>query len=40
VRNTSRNRRNRTRLQTIGKRLRQWAKQRKKESRAAKQAAA
>jgi hypothetical protein len=40
VRNTSRNRDNRTRYQKIGKRLRQQAKQRKKQSGAAKQAAA
>jgi hypothetical protein len=40
VRNPSRKRDNRTRYQKIGKRLRQQAKQRKKESRSAKQAAA
>jgi len=40
LRNTSLNRRNRTHYQKIGKRLRQQAKQHKKESRAAKQAAA
>ena len=35
MRNTTRNRNNRMRLQKIGKRLRQQAKQRKKEARAA-----
>jgi len=35
MRNTTRNLRNRTRLQKIGKKLRQQAKQRKKEQRAA-----
>ena len=34
MRNTSRNRRNRTRLQKIGKRLRQQAKQTRKRQRA------
>jgi hypothetical protein len=33
MRNTTRNLRNRTRLQKIGKKLRQQAKQRKKEQR-------
>ena len=40
MRNTSRNRRNRTHYQKIGNHLRQQAKQRKKERAAAKQAAA
>jgi hypothetical protein len=40
MRNTTRNRNNRMRLQKIGKKLRQQAKQRKKEQRNARPAAA